>query len=546
MPVHPAQMAVLQTQAPPPVSDAGAVAARHGFKYQDHIAAKLVILMLESPDVLRVECETSDDIVVFWREGTGERAEYVQVKTTEGDRKWTIKEVTTRKIKASPTSLLEKSLLCDVNGPSPQFRIVSQRDVAKELQCLKLERRNRSDLAPISALGEKFLKKHKTKSSANGHDLKYWAENAYWEVVGNERDLEAINTNRLVRLAEQSGETPSHQTNLTIYCDLLRVVEEAARASKITDPSKKIISREDALTWWRTHLSTVNVQARNVAKPYRVPDDPFLTEFHYISGSEINRALSGFDAAYDNQRWRSQEFAEHLIGWLPELALSPSELVDITPNNIHRKLSRAISEVKRNAGVDYKSTVADLLLHIVLRHKFNTEPIGAKLFQKGSTGIEPFGNAHILHRNTGDELWLGRSTVATATDYNTTVASVISQLEDSLDSKLLKDEREIILTLREPQHLLPTSLNDALKSNAPVDQLVKVLCIPILIGYDSSVLKGGYRDDYISHLITEVNESYASLSPSLPACLSRVKIHLFFIPIECVETLTKNFAALLG
>ena len=528
------------------MSNAGAVSSRQGYKYQDHVAAKLIILMLESPEILRVECETSDDIVVFWKNGEEERAEYVQVKTTEGDKKWTINEVTNRKAVGKPTSLLEKSLLCDIEGLPPHFRMVSQRDIATQLQCLKIERKKRKNLTPFSALGDKFLKKHKTKSPANSLDLKYWAENAFWEVVGSERELEAVNTNSLFRLAEQQGETLSHGANYTIYTDLLKKVDDASRASKITDAEKKIVSREEALIWWRKHLSTVSAQIQSVAKPYRVPDDPFLTEFHYISEIDINRAVSGYDAAYEDKRWRSQELAEHLVDWLPELALSPSELVDINPHNLQRKLSRAISEVKRNGGIDFKSTVADVLLHIILRHKFNTEPIGAKIFQKGSAGIEPFGNAHILHRITGDELWLGRSTVTTAIDYDTTVASVIKQLEVSLDSKLLKDEREIILTLREPQHLLPTSLNDALKNNASIDHLVKVLCIPILIGYDSSVLKGGYREDYVSHLTSEVNHYYSSLAPSLPECLTKVKIHLFFIPIECVETLTRNFTALLG
>lgn len=535
-----------QSQSPPGWSDAGGVAARHGFKYQDHVSAKFVILMIDSPEIIRVECETSDDIVVICKEAAGERAEYIQVKTTEGDKKWTIKEVTTRKITGQPTSLVEKSLLCDVHGPTPLFRIVSQRDVAKDLACLKLERRKRIDLAPFSTLGANFLNKHKTKSLTNGLDLKYWAENTLWEVVGKERDLEAVNTNCLFRLAEQSGETPSLGSCSKIYNDLLKTVEEAARASKVSNAEKKIIAREDALVWWRRHLSEVSAHALSIAKPYRVPEDPFLTEFHYISQLEINRTLSGFDAAYENKQWRCEQLVEHLIGWLPELALCPSELVDITPHNLHAKLSRAIRQVKRNAGVNFKSTVADLLLHIVLRHKFNTEPIGAKLFQKGTSGIEPYGNAHILHRTSGDELWLGRSTVASATDYDTTVDLVISQLEDSLDSKLLKDEREIILTLRQPRHLHPTSLDQALSRNASVDLLVKVLCIPILIGYDSTVLKDGYRDDYITHLTDEVNARYASLAPSLPSCLTRVKVHLFFIPIECVETLTTKFATQLG
>ena len=39
------------------LSDAGGVAARLGFKYQDHVAASFVLDMIGDPNVLQVECE---------------------------------------------------------------------------------------------------------------------------------------------------------------------------------------------------------------------------------------------------------------------------------------------------------------------------------------------------------------------------------------------------------------------------------------------------------------------------------------------------------
>jgi hypothetical protein len=72
-----------------PPSNAGGVAARQGFKYQDHVAAFFVLTMIDDPRLAKVECETADDIFLFWQHGGTEYSEYVQVKTTEGDRKWT-------------------------------------------------------------------------------------------------------------------------------------------------------------------------------------------------------------------------------------------------------------------------------------------------------------------------------------------------------------------------------------------------------------------------------------------------------------------------
>ena len=51
-------------------SDAGGVAARLGFRYQDHVAAMIVLQMIDDRRILQVECETSDDITLLHRRGT--------------------------------------------------------------------------------------------------------------------------------------------------------------------------------------------------------------------------------------------------------------------------------------------------------------------------------------------------------------------------------------------------------------------------------------------------------------------------------------------
>jgi hypothetical protein len=91
---------------------------------------------------------------------------------------------------------------------------------------------------------------------------------------------------------------------------------------------------------------------------------------------------------------------------------------------------------------------------------------------------------------------------------------------------------------------MPTSLEAALSKNAPIDDLIDVLCIPVLIGYDSKALSGGHADGYQKRLVDEVLAAYHGLKPRLPQALKAVKVHVFLIPIECVKTLTDQFSAL--
>jgi Cap4 dsDNA endonuclease/Cap4 SAVED domain len=528
-----------------PASDVGGVAARQGFKYQDHVAAFFVLTMIDDERLAKLECETADDIVLNWRHGSAECPEYVQVKTTEGDRKWTKDEVTARSTTKKPTSLVEKSLICDKRGPNPLFRIVSRRDVNKALSCLKLERGSRSRNQPAADLGNKLAKQLTTKSPA-GNDLIYWAQQALWQVTGDLAALAAMNHKKLSVLAERFGANPTASHVDQIYLDLLRIVDDAATSSRVSEPDRKIISRVTAIDWWTLHLANTEAAQQRTSKPYRAKTEAFFAELHNVSEDALRRAMSSFDARYENKKWRSQLLADHLVDWLPEIALKASDLVSVQHLQLRQKTRDAVKAVKRQRSLSDQQLVGETLLHAVIRQTFGSEPIACKLFYQASTGMRSFGTAHIVHSPNGDELWLGRASIATAANHENVLNTTLTDLEHVLDPDFLKEERETILTLREPLHFLPTSLEAALARNAPIDGVVDALCIPILLAYDSAVLGAGYFDDYRERLIQEVTAAYEALKPRLPAALKPVKVHIFMVPIECVETLTSHFTSLMG
>jgi Cap4 SAVED domain/Cap4 dsDNA endonuclease len=535
---------VLRPDQSSPANDVGGVAARQGFRYQDHVAAQFVLHMIGDPTLLRVECETADDVLLVWAGDAGERPEYVQVKTTEGDKKWSQTEICARDPGAAsrPTSLIEKSLLADAIGAAAQFRIVSRRDVSKALAPLRspLEKRSQEDSSAVEELGRKLAKKWGTASRA-GHDLAYWARNAHWQVSGPIEGLTAQNQQALLRLADQHGANPTHGHASAIYEDLLGWVDRAATASRVSTPDDKVISRSAVMNWWNRHLADTEAATRRTSKPYRAVTDEFLAELHNVTEDEIHRALTGYDARYERRRWRSEPLAEYLANWLPEVALKASELVEVQHLNLREKMRAAFREIKRHREVNPERLLAEILLHAVLRHRFKSEPIACKLFYQSGTATKTFGNAHIVHGEAQDQLWLGRATLATAETYDAVLSAVLDELSHILDPDLLKEEREVILTLREPQHLLPTTLEAALKRNSPVDDLMEVLCIPILVAYDSVVLSGGFAADYRDRLIVEVTERYSLIKPMLPGAVERIRVHIFLIPIECVTTLAEQF-----
>jgi hypothetical protein len=74
----------------------GGPIARIGFNYQDELAVSLVLDMLESANIVCVQCETQDDAVVVRATDTGTIAEHIQVKSDDSISQWTVAALTAR------------------------------------------------------------------------------------------------------------------------------------------------------------------------------------------------------------------------------------------------------------------------------------------------------------------------------------------------------------------------------------------------------------------------------------------------------------------
>lgn len=147
-------------------SNAGGPAARQGFKYQDHVAVSFIFKMLRDSSYSQVECETADDIVAVSHHSSGMYVyEYIQVKTTEDDRKWSVTEITALDGAKANSSLLHKSLKCDVRPGLARFRIVTKRDVAKSLEGFKTELDKRVLPDTTTERGKRLQKQFKTFTS---------------------------------------------------------------------------------------------------------------------------------------------------------------------------------------------------------------------------------------------------------------------------------------------------------------------------------------------------------------------------------------------
>lgn len=525
-------------------SNAGGVAARQGFRYQDHVAVSFLIDMIGDETLLEVHCETHDDIVLVWRDGAGPRYEYVQVKTTEDDKKYSKTEIYERDNKKEKTSLIEKSLLCDKGHCSnPIFRIVSRRDVANSLTPLTIPINQRATLPTFSPLQEAISKKYKTTSDG-GKNLSYWTANVLWNVAGAQEAIISTSHSKIGRLADSEGANPPWQLVTDGYQELLIQADSAALASKLHEPNKKIISRANIRKWWNNFLTKTKSYHHRNAKPYDSNIDKFLVEFIDLEEEIIKRHLVGFEAQFEETRWRTQELADHLLDCLPEVTLKASELAQIAPSRMRQKVKTAVDRVSHlNHTITLSQLLGDTLLHIALRQKFGSEPIACRVFEKGLDGHTTFSNAHIIRREN-DELWLGKSRLATDIEYKQIINSMLTELSEHIKTTFLRKETEIIIALREPMHLRYNGIDGLLTRSTPISELLKSTWFCLLIAYDSDVISTGC-EGYRERILSEANIRYEELKEQMKLNLETSKIAIFLVPLDSVELLLTEFNNLL-
>lgn len=521
----------------------GGPAARQGFKYQDHVAVLFVLKMLRDGSYVQVECETADDIVAVFRKSGTIVNEYIQVKTTEANGKWNLTEITKLEAGRADTSLLQKSLLCDCRLGDARFRIVSKRDIAKPLHCFKRETDKRLVPDDATRRGITLAKKFKKTSSPMGRDFTYWADRFVWQVCGEKEALEALNLRTLAEIIEIQGSWPTHRQQQAIYAEFLEWVDEAATADVINQADKKIIRRDAALDRLEALLARADTKSTTFLKPYKSMPDPFLLEFHAATDESLLRSITAYDVQYEFEEWRQKQLADHLVQWLPEFCLQASEIVNFQVHHAQSILAKAV-DTFTHTGVQRDKLIAELILHSILRNKENSEPIACKVFIASAGKLSEFGNAHIVKRKgESDQLWLGLSSMVPVGRMADTVSKVCQTLDTTITSAALTAEREIIISLREPNHLRASSeeFDQALERNAPADAMLKILCFPVLLAYDSEALSSGYLSDYIDKLKREINTHYSALKNQLPRKVAQIKIAVFLVPMESVEKLVEEF-----
>jgi hypothetical protein len=243
-----------------PAEEGGPI-ARIGFNYQDEIAVGYLLEMLEESSILKVHCETHDDIILVRQSASTQVvAEYVQVKASEEDKYWSVADLCVKVKGKAGSSIYETSLERDKHCEQSRFRIVTLRPVNQDLKVLTYDREasNRKGDSPkttelISAIEEKC--KYAKSDKGNGAD--FWVRNCLWEERQSEEQNRQLNLLRVIKITSKEGRTLLPEQAETILQELRKKAKDAGDAKWAEGKDKKIIGRAKLREWWNARVQAL-------------------------------------------------------------------------------------------------------------------------------------------------------------------------------------------------------------------------------------------------------------------------------------------------
>jgi hypothetical protein len=240
----------------------GGPVARSGFNYQDEIAVSFLIEMLEKPSLLKIHCETHDDVLLVWEQDDSDiqLAEYVQVKAGEPDKLWSVADLCKREKALVGTSIFEKSLAHDRHREESRFRLVTLRPVMSALEMLRFPhgapgRELTGDR--FKALCAELDARFPGLKSDKGNGAEFWLERCFWDERHDNAVVRNDNLARLIRLGMKEGRPLLPEHAEVILDELRQQVKASGDAKWEPDRDKKIVLRATLRDWWEQRAREV-------------------------------------------------------------------------------------------------------------------------------------------------------------------------------------------------------------------------------------------------------------------------------------------------
>lgn len=248
-------------------------------------------------------------------------------------------------------------------------------------------------------------------------------------------------------------------------------------------------------------------------------------------------SLNGLCIGYELGEWRKTQFANHILEWLPEFALTYSEIEGIHSGNMVALLREAAKKVYKTKKFENRGEFGEIFLHAAVRQVFNSLPLISKIYYKSARNetVKGFDAVHVVSGDEGLELWLGEAKFYS--DIRRAIRDVVAELEAHMERDYLRDEFVLIAGKIDDETPHAAEIKRLLSPNTSLDEVFKRACVPVLLTYDSRCVANhsACSAEYCAAFEAETIASYEAFKgKELP---TNVTIHLFLMPLQSKKDL---------
>lgn len=240
---------------------------------------------------------------------------------------------------------------------------------------------------------------------------------------------------------------------------------------------------------------------------------------------------------FENKRWRYSQLANHILDWLPEVALTPSERM-ATFQQPNKQLAHAARRFFDVDDASKRGEIGEVLLHIACRQEFGSYPLIARLFYKMRTNdsVTSVDVAHVVYHANCDELelWLGEAKIYD--DVDRAKYAALKSIEGLWDFETLKEMKALIGPKIGGDHKLADKLEWLFQDETSLDEIVDRIVIPICISADYGPTRDAERvtSVYIDTVRKELLDLRKYFSDRIKPSIN---FSIIFIPMDSKQDL---------
>lgn len=242
--------------------------------------------------------------------------------------------------------------------------------------------------------------------------------------------------------------------------------------------------------------------------------------------------LHGLCAGFESRQWRKDQLVNYLFEYLPEFALTYSELGNLTSENMVAKMRQVAASIYQSEKFKNRGEFGELLLHAIIREMYDTIPAISKIYYKDGPNetVKGFDAVHVIVTDKALELWLGE--VKFYNNISNAISDVIEELNQHIKTRYVRNEFIAITNKIDTKWPHANILKTLLHPNTSLDDVFSNTCIPVLLTYDSSVLTryDNKCDEYIQEISEEFQRFHKKFCDKLGGF--PLTIHLFLFPLN--------------